>query len=160
MANGEKPVEKALIVSPSVVVTSEDSVNSNLTTLMVDSGASGHYFDGAIIRDLKHSLQNYVHILTPRKNLTAGGAMSNGTAEGVLQGLVTDDDGNQIFVRIDIVVVPGIGRNIFLVMTAAKKGIATILDHESPRMEEFNVTVLLRGESGEFYSFVLDLSAD
>ena len=57
MANDEEPVEKALGALPSVAVTSEDSVNSNLATLMVDSGASGDYFDDAIIRDLKHRLQ-------------------------------------------------------------------------------------------------------
>ena len=34
MANDEKPVEKAFIASSSVAVTSEDSANSNLATLM------------------------------------------------------------------------------------------------------------------------------
>ena len=34
MANGEEPVEKALMASSSVAVTSEDSANSNLATLM------------------------------------------------------------------------------------------------------------------------------
>ena len=132
MANDEEPGEKALGASPSVTVTSEDSVNSNLATLMVDSGASGHYFDDAIIRDLKHRLQDYVHLTKPRKILTAGGAMLDGTVEGVLQGLITDDNGNQILVRVDIVVVPGIERNLFSVMTAAKKGITTIFDYENP----------------------------
>ena len=45
-------------------------------------------------------------------------------------------------------------------MTAAKKGIATIFDYENPRLEGFNVTVPLRIESSDLYSFVLDLSAD
>ena len=66
MANDEEPVEKALGASPSVAVTSEDSVNSSLATLMVDSVASGHYFDDAIIRDLKHRLPDYIHLTTPR----------------------------------------------------------------------------------------------
>ena len=39
MANDEEPVEKALGASPSVAATSENSVNSNLATLMVDGGA-------------------------------------------------------------------------------------------------------------------------
>ena len=52
--------------------------------LMVDSEASGHYFDDAIIRDLKHRLQDYVLFTTPRKILTAGGAMLSGRVEGVL----------------------------------------------------------------------------
>ena len=127
---------------------------------MVDSGASGHYFDVAIIHDFRHRLQDYVHLTTPRKILIAEGAMLDGTAEGVLQGLVTDDNGNQILVRVDIVVVPKIGRNLFSVMTAAKKGIATIFDYENPRLEGFNVTVPLRSESCDLHSFVLDLSAD
>ena len=160
MANDEEPVEKALVASSSVAVISGDGVNSNLATLMVDSGASGHYFGDAIIHDLKHCLQDYVHLTTPRKILTAKGAILNGTAEGVLQGLVVDDNGNQILVRVDIVVVPGIGRNLFSVMTAGKKGIATIFDYENPRLEGFNVTAPLRSESGDLYSFVLDLNAD
>ena len=160
MANDEEPVEKALGASPSVAVTSEDSVNSNFATFVVESGASGVYFDGAIIRDLKHRLEDYVHLTTPRKILTAGGAILDGTVEGVLQDYVTDDNGNQILVRVDIVVVPGIGLNLFSVMTAAKKGIVTIFDYENHRLEGFNVTVPLRSESGDLYSFVLDLSAD
>ena len=103
-ANDEEPVERALLASLSTAIISENSVNSNLVTLRVDSGTSGPYFDDAINRDLKHCLQNYVHITTPRTILTAGGAMLDGTAEGVLQGLVTDDNGNQILVRVDIVV--------------------------------------------------------
>ena len=78
----------------------------------------------------------------------------------MLQGLVADDNGNQILVRVDIVVVPGIGRNLFSVMTAAKKGIATIFDYENPRLEGLNVTVPLGSESGDLYSFVLDLNVD
>ena len=86
MANDEEPAEKALGASPSVAVTSEDRFNTNLA-LMVESGASGHYFDDAIIRDVKHRLQDYVHLTTPRKILTAGGAKLDGTAEGVRQAL-------------------------------------------------------------------------
>ena len=127
---------------------------------MVDSGASGHYFDDAIILNLKHRLQDYVHLAMPRKILNTGRAMLDGTAEGVLQDLVTDDNGNQILVRVDIAVVPGIRHNLFSVGTAAKKGIATIFDYNNSRLERFNVTMPLRSQSGDFYSFMLNLSAD
>ena len=73
--------------------------------------------------------------------------MLNGTAEGVLQGLVADDNGSQILVRVDVVVVLGIGRNLLSVMAAAKKGIVTTFDYENPRLERFDVTVPLRSES-------------
>ena len=74
MANEDEPVKTALMASTSAAIISEDSVNSNLVPLMVESGASGHYFDDAIILDLKHRLQDYVHLTTPHKILTAGGS--------------------------------------------------------------------------------------
>ena len=76
--------------------TAEDSVNSNFATLTVVSGASGHSFDDTITRDLQHRLQDYLHLATPRKILTTGEAMLNGTTEGVLQGLVITNYGNQL----------------------------------------------------------------
>ena len=45
-------------------------------------------------------------------------------------------------------------------MTGAKKRAVTIFDYENPRLKGFNVTVPLRSESGDMYSFVLDLGAD
>ena len=44
--------------------------------------------------------------------------------------------------------------------TATQKGIISIFDHENPRLEAFGVTLPLRGEKDNLYSFVLDLSAD
>ena len=160
IANDEKPIKKALMTSLSAAITSQGSVNINFVTIMVDSGALGHHFNDAIIRDLKHCLQNYVHLATLREGLSAGRAMLDGTVESVLQVLVTDDYGNQILVRVDLVVVPRIGRNLFSVSTAAKTSFMTISDCEKPRLEGINVTVPLRSESGDPCSFVRDFSAD
>ena len=113
MANDEKPTEKVIMASSSVAVTSEDSVNSNLATFMVDSAASDHYFAHASIHDFRHRLQDYVHFTTPSKVLTAGGVLLNGTAEGVLQGFLTDDNSNEILGQVYIVVVPGMGITCF-----------------------------------------------
>ena len=126
----------------------------------MDSGASSHFFDDAIIRDPKNRLQDYVHLATLRKTLTAEGALLDGTVEGVLYGLATDYYGNRILVRVDIVVVPRIGRNLFAVMTAAKKGIVTTFDYENSRLEGLNATVSLRSENDDLYLSVLDLKAD
>ena len=55
---------------------------------------------------------------------------------------------------------PGIGRNIFSVKTAARKGIVFIFDVNKPRQEAGGITVPLRGENDDLYSSKLDLSAD
>ena len=44
--------------------------------------------------------------------------------------------------------------------TATWKGIVSIFARENPRLEAFGVTLPLRGEQDDLYSFVLDLSAD
>ena len=55
---------------------------------------------------------------------------------------------------------PGNGHSFVLVTTAAKKGIVAIFDYKNTRLEEINVTVSIRSESGDLYSFVLDLSPE
>ena len=54
----EEPAEKAHMASSSAAIVFHYSTNSKLVTVMVNNEASGHYFDDAIIRDLKHRLQD------------------------------------------------------------------------------------------------------
>ena len=144
----------------SVEIERKPHESGNVVTVLVDSGASGHYFDGLIIPELKHRLQDYTSLSTPRTILTSGGALLNGTAEGVLQGLITDDYGEQHIARIEILIVFDTGHNPFLVKTAARKGIISIFDVNKLRLEAGDITVPLRGEDDDLYSFNLDLSAD
>ena len=134
--------------------------SGNIVTVLVDSGASGHYFDDTIIPDLKQRLQDYTSLSTPRTILTAGGALLDGTAEGVLKGLITGDYGEQHLAWIAILIVPGIECNIFSLKTAARKGIVSIFDVNKPRLEAWDITVPFRGENDDLYSFKLHLSAD
>ena len=148
------------MASSSAAITSQDSINSSLVPIMVYSGAPAHYFADVIICKLKYRLQDYAHLATPRKILTVGGALLDYTVKGVLQGLVADDYGNQILVPVDIVVVSGIGRNLFSATTASKTGFVTLFDYRNLRLEGFNVPVPLRSESGDLDLFMLDLNAD
>ena len=59
-----------------------------------------------------------------------------------------------------MLVVPAIGPNLFSMKTATQNGIVSIFDRENPRLEAFGVTLLLRGEQDDLFSFVLDLIAD
>ena len=78
----------------------------------------------------------------------------------MFQGVIIDNYGNGDLVRIQILVVPTIGRNLCSVETATRNGIVSIFDRENPRLEAFSVTLPLCGEQDDLYSFVLDLSAD
>ena len=87
---------------------------------MTDTGASDHYFDDAIIATLSTVCKTTRISLRPARFSLP--TMLDVTAVGVLQGLVTDDCGNQILIRVDIVMVPGVGRNMFS-MTSEKRAL-------------------------------------
>ena len=126
----------------------------------MDSGASGHYFDDLIIPSLKHHLLNYVLLITPRKILSGRGALLDGTAEGILQGLVTDIHGEQHLARIAILIVPGIGYSLLFVKSATMKGVVSIFYFDNPRLELSGITIPLCVEDDGLYSLVFDLSSD
>ena len=94
-------------------------VNGYVVHVLVCSGASDHYFDDLIIPELKHRSQDYTSLRTPLTILAAGRALLDGTAAGVLQDLITYDYGEQHLARFAILIVSGIGRNLFSVKTAA-----------------------------------------
>ena len=64
----------------------------------------------------------------PGNILTAGGSQLEGTAESLLQDLITGKYGNPYLVRIGILIMPGIGSNISAVKAAASKVIFSIFD--------------------------------
>ena len=145
-AEGEPLYGLAPTESKPAEIERKQHERGNVATVLVDSGASGQYFDDLVIPKLKHCLRDYTSLSTPRTILTAGGALLDGSAEGVLQGLIADDYREQHLARIAILIVSGIGRNLFLVKTAARKGVVSIFDANKPRLEASDITVPLRGE--------------
>ena len=121
----------ALMTSGPATFKHKPSTGDDSAPVLVDSGSSGHYIDDLIISSFKHRLLNCVLLTTPRKILTAGGALLDGTAKGILQGLVTDNHGKQHLARIDTLIVPGIGRNLFSVKSTTKKG---VVRHRRPTL--------------------------
>ena len=150
---GELLYGPALMASGPAAFKHMPSAGDDSVTVLVDSGAVGHYFDDLIIPSLKHCLLTYVLLTTPPKILTAGGSLLGGTAERIHPGLDTDNHGEQYLPRIDILIVPGIGRNIFSVKLATEKGVVSIVDFDNPRLELSGITVTLRAEDDELYSF-------
>ena len=72
----------ALMASRPAAFKHKPSAGDDSVTVLVDSGASGHYFDNLIIPSLRRRLLNYVILTTPSKILTVGEALLNDTTEG------------------------------------------------------------------------------
>ena len=157
---GEPLYGTVLMSPPAPAAYNSASECSILVRVLVDSGTSDHYFDDLFIPELLRRLLDYTYLTTPCKTLTAGGVLLDGTGKGILQGNITENYGNGHAIRIQILVVPMIGRNLFSVKTATRNGIVSIFDCENPRLEAIGATLALRGEQDDLYSFVLDLSTD
>ena len=157
---GEPPYGTVVVASGPTTFKHNPSAGDDSVTVLVGSGASGHYFGDLIIPSLKNRLLNCVLLTTPRKILTVGGALLDSTADGILQDVVPDNPGEQHLARIAILIVPGTGRNLFYVKSATKKGVVSIFDFANSRLKLSSITVPLRAEDDDLYSLVFDLSAD
>ena len=156
---GEPLYGTDLMASEPSTFKHKPSAGDDSVTVLVDSGASCHYFDELNIPSLKHRLLIYVLLTTPCRILTAGGALLDSTVEGIFQGLVTHNHGDQRLARIAILI-PGIGFNLFSVKSATKKDVVSIFDFDNPRLELSSIIIPFRAEDDDLYSLVFDLSAD
>lgn len=75
-----------------------------------------------------------VDLTEPRKSLAAGGSQLDGTTEGDLKGFVTGDYGNPHLVRVGILIVSGIGSNLYSVNATSNKDTLVFFYIENPRL--------------------------
>ncbi|CAM9432410.1 unnamed protein product, partial [Sphacelaria rigidula] len=108
----------------------KEASNSSVS-VMVDSGASGHYFDDTLIPGLQHNLYNYQELAISRK-ITAGGHQLAGVGEGLLRGHIKDDEGINRLVQISSLVVPDFGRNLFFHQASDTKWSGIYVRDEKP----------------------------
>ena len=91
--------------------------------LLVDSGSSKHFIDPELIPGVESRMQEYTRIDPPMVITTAGNNVLRGTAQGILLVIVRGIDDGLRTVKLPIVLVPGLKRNLFSTSAAAKKGL-------------------------------------
>ena len=131
--------------------------SNSLVSVMLDSGASGHYFDDALILGLRYRLDNYQELGIRRYITTAGGHQLEGAGQGLLRGHIIDAQGMQHLIQISVLIVPGLGRYLFSVKQASRNGVVSIFDTYNPRLEANNFTLPLQELEDDLYFFSLDL---
>ena len=95
--------------------------------MLVDSGSSKHFVDPKLVhRVLESRMQDYIEICSPMEIKAAGHNTLFGTAQGTLLVVVRDTQDVCRTVKMPIVLVPGLGRNLFSTAMAAQKGVKTI----------------------------------
>ena len=97
-----------------VLATEKRNRGSNrLVSVMVDSGASGHYFDDALIPRLKYRLDNYQVLAVRRWITTAGRHQLEEDGLGLLRGHFIGAQGLKCLTRLSVLAGPDVGRDLF-----------------------------------------------
>ncbi|CAN0281850.1 unnamed protein product, partial [Ectocarpus fasciculatus] len=89
-------------------------------------------FDDRLIPD--GNLHDYTQRNSPKIVDVAGESQLKGTATGILHCTVKDNRGQQLRVRIQGLIVPGLGRNIFSPTSLLKKGLRCVVEESTPHL--------------------------
>ena len=95
--------------------------------MLVDPGSSKHFVDPNLVHRVESRMQDYTHISPPMEIKAAGHNTLLGIAQGTLLVVVRDTQDICRTVKLPIVLIPGLGRNLFFTAMAAQKGVKTII---------------------------------
>ena len=124
--------------------------------LLVDSGSSKHFIDPELIRGVESRMQEYTRIEPPIEIIAAGNNVLRGTAQGILLVVVRGTDDALRTVKLAIVLVPGLKRNIFSSSAAAKKGVKIITEQKDSSLDLGMFSVqLTRMDSMEYLDLTI-----
>ena len=120
--------------------------NDRFIKLLVDIESSEHYLDDRPVQQERFS--DYVRLVEPREITTAGSDRLKEVATGVISGYIIDQTGVRQQVRLPVVMVPGIGRNLVSVPSATEQGATTTFALEEPRIDTNDFTIPLQQVGG------------
>ncbi|CAM9146749.1 unnamed protein product, partial [Discosporangium mesarthrocarpum] len=82
--------------------------------LMVDSGCTDRMLDPELFtQDIDNVLANYTMLKTPRSVMGIGHTTMHITGQGTLPFYIPDSTGTETLAKINVLLVPGLGRNLF-----------------------------------------------
>ena len=111
------------------------SQEADSSQLLVDLGSSKHFIDPELIRWLESRMLECTRIEPLMKIRAAGNNVSHDTAKGILLVVVRGTDDILKTVKLPIVLVPGLKRNVFSTSTAAQKCLQTIIEKRGSSLD-------------------------
>ena len=94
--------------------------------MLVDSRSFKHFVDPKLVHRVESRMQDYTQISPPMEIKAAGHNTLFGIAQGTQLVVVRDTQDVCKTVKLPIVLVPGLGQNLFSTAMAAQKGVKTI----------------------------------
>ena len=115
--------------------------------MVVGSGATDNFLDPEVTPGVRARVRDIEIISVPHTIVAAGKHILKGVDTGIIFDAVTDNCGNALHVSFRVVLVPGLGTNLFSVTSAMQKGVASLFYPENPRLESESENVVIPMES-------------
>lgn len=131
----------AFMATPAEMSLAPFRSDGSCIRMVVDSGATDNYLDPALTPGLRAHMCDVEDLQVPHTIVAAGQHLLKGVTTGTIFGAVTDDSGNDRSVSFRVVLVPGLGTNLFSVTAAMQKGVATLFHPASPRLESGDAVI-------------------
>ena len=112
--------------------------------ILVDSGATDNLLDPALTPGVRAHMRDIEDLRIPLPIIAAGQHVLHGVTTGGLFGTVADDSGHDRQVSFRVVLVPGLGTNLFSVTAALSNEVASLFYPENPRLESRDVVVQMK----------------
>ena len=112
---GISGTQDRLAITASPVAVQWIHGNNSSVNVLVDSGASGHHFDDAIILGLWDELDHHQALAIQRCIATPLRHPLKVAGKGLLRGHIIDAQGVHYLIHLSAWVVPGLGWNLFSV---------------------------------------------
>ena len=118
--------------------------NTKGATLLVDSGLSESFLDDELIPGLKERMREFKELSTPKEITTAGKHTIYGFGTDIISFTIRDSHGAQLPVNLRVLVVPGLGRNIFPPTAELKNGVRFVLEVGNPHLTIGGIIIPLK----------------
>ena len=121
--------------------------DGSFISMVVDSGATDNYVDPALTPGLRAYMCDVEELRVPHTIVAAGQNLLQGVTTETICGAVTDDSGNDRLISFRVIVVPGLGTNLFSVTAAMLKRVEKLFHPTNPKLEEDGVCLLYTSPS-------------
>lgn len=111
--------------------------------MLVNSSEAENFFAEELILKVESRMLDYTVLNTPKEIVTAGQQLLLGTATDLLPGVIICNTGTKHDVGFPMLIVPGLGRNLFFSFDVATRVIKTIVEAGDSNLESNGILVPL-----------------
>eukprot|EP00903_Cladosiphon_okamuranus_P005795 g5742.t1 len=131
----------AFMAAPADLSVAPFRSDGSFIRMVVDSGATDNFLDPSLTPGVRAHVRDVEDLPVPHTIVAAGQNLLQGVVTWTITGSVADNSGHGRLVSFRVVLVPGLGTNLFSVTAAMQQGVATLFHPTNPGLESGDVVI-------------------